>query len=173
MKVFYSILTMFLLLPVAILAQEEGENSGFEQYSSDVFDKKENALNLVSNMNKPSGVSETLTVNPGILIEQIGDYNIARTNLVANTINFSLVQNGNSNFSEISKAAENINQAILQNGNNNTISDLSLYTTYDVNMQLIQNGENQSIQNYGTNSLSKNMTVTQSGNGASVIIINQ
>ncbi len=173
MKAIYSIFILFLFFPTAIFAQEEGENSGFEQYSSDVFDKKENALNLVSGMNNPSVVAETLAVNPGILIEQIGDFNVARTNLNANTVNFSLVQNGNTNFAEISKSAETINQAVLQNGSNNTISDLSLYTSYDVNMQMIQNGENQSIQNYGTNSLSKDMTVTQSGNGASVIIINQ
>lgn len=172
MKAIFYTLIVFLLFPMASFAQEEGENSGFEQYSSDVFDKKENALNLVSNMNTPSGTVETLSVNPGIMIQQIGDFNQAAANLSGNTVNFSLVQNGNTNFAEISKSAETINQAVLQNGSNNTITDLSLYTNYDVNMQMIQNGENQSIQNYGTNSLSKDMTVTQSGNGASVIIIN-
>lgn len=172
MKAIFYTLIVFLLFPMASFAQEEGENSGFEQYSSDVFDKKENALNLVSNLNKPSAVTETLSANPGILIQQIGDFNVSRANLVGESVNFSLIQNGNANFSEISKSANNINQAVLQNGSNNTISDLSLYTNYDVNMQMIQNGDNQSIQNYGTNSLSKDMTVTQSGNGASIIIIN-
>ena len=37
---------------------------------------------------------------------------------------------------------------------------------------MIQQGNNQSIQNYGTNSLSKDMKVSQTGNGASVIILN-
>ena len=40
-------------------------------------------------------------------------------------------------------------------------------------MEMIQKGDNQNIQSIGTNSLSKNMKITQTGNGASVILINK
>ena len=40
-------------------------------------------------------------------------------------------------------------------------------------MELNQNGDYQSIQNIGTNSLSKDMKISQTGIGASIIIINQ
>jgi len=53
------------------------------------------------------------------------------------------------------------------------ITDFTLHTNYDVKTEMIQNGDNQNIQNIGTNSISKNMKITQTGNGASIILINK
>jgi hypothetical protein len=172
MKSLFFKIVFITLFSQAIFAQEEGENPGFDQYSSSVFDSKENALNLVSRMAAPS--SNSISNNPsGIMIQQIGDFNAINANFRSSTVNFSVVQNGDENLINISKEANSINQAVLQQGSNNTISDFTYYTTYDVNMQMVQQGDNQNIQNYGTNSLSKDMKITQTGNGAEIIIINQ
>jgi minor curlin subunit len=53
----------------------------------------------------------------------------------------------------------------VQVGQNNSIKDLSIYANNNVNMELTQQGNNQNIQNFGSNSISENMKVIQSGNG--------
>ena len=81
--------------------------------------------------------------------------------------------NGNNNEYLLVKEATNITVGINQNGNSNKIDDYSYRTNYDVNTQMIQNGNNQNIKSIGTNAISKDMKVTQIGNGASVIILNK
>ena len=51
--------------------------------------------------------------------------------------------------------------------------DYSYRTNYEVHNQMIQKGNNQNIKSIGTNSISKDMKVSQAGNGASVIILNK
>ena len=71
------------------------------------------------------------------------------------------------------KIANQINQTIIQSGDNNTISDLTYYSNYKVDMDITQTGTNLNVQNIGTNSISKDMKISQTGNGTSIIIINQ
>lgn len=174
MKSLFNIAIALLLFTTIAKAQDEEENIGFNQYSSSVFDSKENTLNLVSKI--PSSTNQVNAQNQisnGILIQQIGDYNNFNANLQAEKVAISVTQNGNDNLISLDKQADVISQRIIQQGENNTVTDFTYYTKYDVNMEMVQQGNNQSIQNYGTNSLSKDMKVTQTGNGASVIIINQ
>ena len=162
------------LFSTASFAQEEGENPGFDQYSSSVFDKKENALNLVSKMNVAPSANTFNAANPsGVLIQQIGNFNQINADFKAANVNFAVVQEGSENLINVQKGAPAINQYMLQQGNNNTISDFTLYTSYNVNMEMVQRGDNSNIQNYGTNSLSKDMKINQTGSGAEIIIINQ
>lgn len=167
---FLKLLLLGLFSQVA-LAQEE-ENPGFDQYSSSVFGSKEETLYVVSSMN-PKQYANALFQKGDILVQQIGDYNQFNASLKANEVNVSVLQNGSDNAISLSKQANTITQNIIQSGKNNGIQDFTYYTTYNVNMQMVQQGNNQNIQNYGTNSLSKDMKVTQSGNGSSVIILNQ
>jgi len=169
-SLFFYTVTAFLLSIQVAVAQDEEENIGFNQYSSSVFDSKQNALNLVSKL--PSTTPTQTFIPSGILIQQIGDFNTFNANLKTENVSISLLQNGYDNSVMLDKEAKSISQKIIQDGNNNQISDFTYYSRYDVNMQMIQQGSNQNIQSYGTNSLSKDMTVTQTGNGASVIIIN-
>lgn len=170
MKPLFKIMLLGLFSQVA-LAQEE-ENPGFDQYSSSIFDSKEKTLHVVSSMNPEQ--SATILLQKGdVLVQQIGNYNLFNANLKANDVDVSVLQNGDDNAISLTKQANTITQRIVQSGENNAIQDFTYYTRYNVNTQLIQQGSNQNIQNYGTNSLSKDMKVTQSGNGSSVIIINQ
>lgn len=154
-------------------AQEKEENSDFKSYSSSVFNSKEKALSIISAMDKKPQNNFDLQMKSGIQIQQIGDFNKVNALLKSNETKVAVAQNGDNNQLLLDKTARTITQNIIQQGNNNKISDFTLQTNYNVNMEMIQKGDNQNIQSIGTNSLSKNMKITQTGNGASVILINK
>jgi minor curlin subunit len=100
------------------------------------------------------------SVHSGLNIQQIGNYNDLNINMSMLGLYYS---KGDSNQLEIDK--EETSTKIVQVGQNNSIKDLSIYANNNVNMELTQQGNNQNIQNFGSNSISENMKVLQSGNG--------
>jgi len=171
MKIFILNIMFLLLVSPVFYGQEKEDNPDFKQYSSSVFGSKETALRVVSSMDKKSS---TLNYLPSsVLIQQIGDFNTVTANLKSNETKVSVEQKGNGNDLLLDKTAKTITQNIVQQGDSNKITDFTLYTKYDVNTEMIQNGNNQNITSIGTNSLSKNMKITQTGNGASIILINK
>lgn len=171
MRIF--IITTLLLTTPMFYAQQKEDNVGFEQYSSSVFNSREMAMSVVSVLDKKAQKDLNLKLQSGVQIQQIGDLNKVNAILKANETKVSVEQNGNQNDVLLDKSAKSINQSVLQQGSNNRIFDFTLKTNYDINMQIVQKGDNQNIQNIGTNSLSKNMKITQTGNGASIILINK
>jgi hypothetical protein len=165
--------SFFLLFSVATFAQGNGEDNGLQQNSTSILNKA-NMLDLVDDITKKEDA--LLLQNKyqnGVIINQIGASNYINTKLKAEDIKVAIVQNGSENQLTLDKAANEIAQKIVQEGRYNSITDFSPYANYNVNMEIIQKGDNQNVQNYGTNSMSKNMKVIQSGNGASVIILNK
>lgn len=130
-------------------------------------------MSVVSVLDKKEQNELNSKIQPGVQIQQIGDLNKVKANLQSNETKVSVDQKGNVNELLLDKKAKTITQNVVQKGNNNKISDFTLNTNYNVNMEMIQKGDNQNIQNIGTNSLSKNMKITQTGNGASIILINK
>lgn len=130
-------------------------------------------MSVVSVLDKKEQNELNSKIQPGVQIQQIGDLNKVKANLQSNETKVSVDQKGNVNELLLDKKAKTITQNVIQKGNNNKISDFTLNTNYNVNMEMIQKGDNQNIQNIGTNSLSKNMKITQTGNGASIILINK
>lgn len=108
----------------------------------------------------------------GILIEQIGDFNFVYTDLKAKTIKVEVIQQGDFNFYELVKASNTISVKALQKGEQNFTSNISLYSGYDTYVETVQQGTNLNIQSLGSNSISSNMKIIQSGADASVIVIN-
>lgn len=154
-------------------AQGTAVDNDYNQNSSFLLFSKEN-LHLVSNTIKnQEDLLGSEKLQRDVMIQQIGSFNYVNANLKAKDINVALVQNGIDNKIFMDKNANSIVQKIVQEGKSNYIKDFSLYVNYDINMEIIQKGNNQNIENYGTNSLSKNMKIIQSGNGASVIILNK
>lgn len=168
--------TIVLLFSLQGIYAQEDESVGSEQNSSSstsLISSKLRTLYIVSNMNpKKEQASLDQLLNNGVQIQQIGSFNTFYADIKSNESKVSVVQNGVDNKAYLSKNVKSVVQNVLQEGQHNTIDDFSLYSNYDVNMELIQQGDNQNIHNYGTNSISKNMKVIQSGNGASVILIN-
>ncbi|MFH7002399.1 hypothetical protein [Flavobacterium bizetiae] len=173
MKNFILNIVVLLFFAPSVCAQENKENSEFKNYSSSLFDSKEKAFSIVSKLNKKEQNELNSRIQSGVQIQQIGDFNKVYAALKSNDTKVAIDQNGDHNTLLLDKNAKTITQSVIQQGDNNKISDFTLYTKYNVNMEIIQKGDNQSIQNIGTNSLSKNMKITQTGNGASIILINK
>lgn len=175
MKTFILIILLLILYCPAFYGQnnKDDNNSLFNNYSSSLFNSKESAMSVVSVLDKKAVNDLNSKIQPGIQIQQIGDLNKVRANLQSNETKVSVDQKGNINELLLDKKAKTITQNVVQQGNNNKINDFTLNTNYNVNMEMIQKGDNQNIQNIGTNSLSKNMKITQTGNGASIILINK
>lgn len=173
MKSFILNIVVLLFFAPSVCAQDNKENSEFKNYSSSLFDSKEKAFSIVSKLNKKEQNELNSRIQSGVQIQQIGDFNKVYAALKSNDTKVAIDQNGDHNTLLLDKNAKTITQSVIQQGDNNKISDFTLYTKYNVNMEIIQKGDNQSIQNIGTNSLSKNMKITQTGNGASIILINK
>ncbi|SFF07221.1 hypothetical protein [Flavobacterium xueshanense] len=170
---FSNIVIMCVSFASVSFAQGTAVDNDYNQNSSFLLFSKEN-LHLASNTIKnQEDLLGSKNLQRDVMIQQIGSFNYVNANLKAKDINVSLVQNGIDNEIFMDKNANSIVQKIVQEGKSNYIKDFSLYVNYDINMEIIQKGNNQNIQNYGTNSLSKNMKIIQSGNGASVIILNK
>ncbi|WP_426092504.1 hypothetical protein [Flavobacterium sp. DSR3-2] len=170
---FSNIVIMCVSFATVSFAQGTAVNNDYSQKSSFLLFSKEN-LQLVSNTIKnQEDLLGSKKLQRDVMIQQVGSFNYVNANLKAKDINVALVQNGIDNEIFMDKNANSIVQKIVQEGQSNYVKDFSLYVNYDINMEIIQKGNNQNIQNYGTNSLSKNMKIIQSGNGASVIIINK
>jgi hypothetical protein len=173
MKTFILNIVLLLLFSPVLYAQEKEDNSDFKPYSSSVFNSKEKAFSVVSSMDKKAQDNLNSKIQSGIQIQQIGDLNKVKAFLKSSETKIAVHQNGDRNELFLDKNAKTLTQNIVQQGDNNKISDFTLHTNYNVNMEMIQKGDNQNIQSIGTNSLSKNMKITQTGNGASVILINK
>ncbi|MCZ8228222.1 hypothetical protein [Flavobacterium sp.] len=164
----------FFLLFSTILFGQENEKSGqFKNYSSTLFNSTDNALNVISAMNTKASADFSGTSSNSVLIQQIGNNNQTFTNVNAKNVEVSVNQTGTGNNLMISKEANSVRQNIAQQGRNNFITDYSSFTYNAINMEIVQNGDNQSVQNFGTNSLSKDMKIIQTGTGSSVVIFNK
>lgn len=156
----FSIITCF--------AQEE------EDDFSNVFSGKQNSLNTLSkfsvldNKNAVNSTSQN-----SVFIQQIGSDNQVRTFVNSTNSTINLNQNGSDNFIFLDKTANQINQFVLQQGTNNNVVDFNLATDNPINTNFTQTGNNLNIINIGANSISKELTVNQSGNSGSVIILNK
>ena len=150
------------------LAQEEQD-----EFSS-VFSTKQNSLLTLSKFStlENNNAVNTATQN-AVFIQQIGDNNQARTTINSSNSNVNLNQNGSDNFIFLDKTANQINQFVLQQGYNNNVIDFNLSTNSSINSNFTQTGNNLNIVNIGANSISKDLTINQSGNSGSVIILNK
>ncbi|MNR46198.1 hypothetical protein D3C85_1651350 [compost metagenome] len=71
------------------------------------------------------------------------------------------------------KKTDEINQSYIQSGNNNYISDVSLYSQGVDAMKVNQEGNNLTVFSTGSNSISKDMIINQSGNSGTIYIFNR
>lgn len=108
-----------------------------------------------------------------IHINQIGDYNKSQVYIKTAHSNLTLNQYGVNNDISFYKSNPEIKQMIQQLGNSNFVSDFSINSNYKVDMQINQQGNNLTLFNNGTNSISKEMKVTQTGNSGIILIYNR
>lgn len=126
--------------------------------------------NIVLDNNK-SNASSVLNRNI-VQISQLGQSNDTDIVIRSSKSNLKVSQNGSNNNLEFNKSAKELSQTIVQTGNENYISDTSLYYGKPIDMTISQQGNNLKLINSGTNSISKDLKISQSGNSGSVYIFN-
>ncbi len=159
-----------LFFAITVSFSQEDENN---DTLSKVFSNKENSMNVLSSYSSFIAIDASkVEVQNSIFIQQIGNKNTANTNIISSDANLNLIQKGDNNFVFVDKNAPIIQELILQDGSNNSIVDFNLKTNNSINNTFTQTGNNLNIISIGSNNLSKEMTVKQTGNSGSVIILN-
>lgn len=171
----YLTLFFFLLIQPDLRAQQENvlsidvpvaQEQSLEINTNQVLDLAKKTLISSKNIYNP-------VLNNNIQINQIGDYNKSQVYLKASQSNLTINQYGDKNDISFYKSTPEIKQIIQQTGNSNFVSDFSLYSNYKVDMQINQQGNNLTLFNNGTNSISKEMKITQTGNSGTIYIYNR
>jgi hypothetical protein len=166
-----ALFSLFISCTFHVYAQDELANSSFDVTSilaKEVFDN----LNKVY-LDKSQNTNQFLQNNNLIQIKQIGYYNYSDINVRGINVSMDVSQNGNNNYVNVYKNAFELNQNISQNGNNNFISDFSMYSRDPINTTFNQEGNNLTIISTGSNSISKNLEINQTGNSGTVYIYNR
>jgi minor curlin subunit len=173
MKAFTLYSIVFLFLSSGVYAQKEyNQNMDYGNDPSFLFLKNAEFYKFSAVANNSQKEIENKSLANGIIIQQVGKFDQVDINVKGKKISIAAVQEGDNNKLSLYKNGAEINQKILQEGNRNTIQDYTFYTTNNVNMEMVQRGDNLQIKNFGSNSISNNMKVTQLGKGANVIILN-
>lgn len=130
------------------------------------------ALNESNNKNQQNTIQYIISHNI-VKISQIGNFNQANLTIISNNAYVTAQQTGNNNYMNVYKKADEINQSYIQSGNNNYISDVSLYSRGVESMKVNQDGNNLTVFSTGSNSISKDMIINQSGNSGTIYVFNR
>ncbi|MFV8368055.1 hypothetical protein [Flavobacterium sp. LB2R40] len=138
----------------------------------ELVDKVKNSNFNNDGIGQVEPLDKYLQNNNLIQIAQVGFNNYATLNVKAANYEIAIHQNGYNNYFNMYKNTSDLNQSVSQLGSNNFISDFSLYAEGSINMSINQEGNNLSLYNNGTNSISKDMKITQTGNSGAIYIFN-
>jgi hypothetical protein len=128
---------------------------------------------IISKKGLISSDKNSRSILDNIQINQIGDYNKSQVNLKAAHSDLTINQYGVNNNINFYKSNQELKQIIQQAGNSNFVSDFSINSYYKVDMQINQQGNNLTLFNNGTNSISKEMKIIQTGNSGTILIYNR
>lgn len=106
-----------------------------------------------------------------VLIDQVGQGNIAKVLAVSDNSKIEVLQEGFQNKSFIFLRADMIRENVQQIGNNNLFFDYSLHGAKSHKVDLIQDGSYNEVISVGKNSISERLQLTQTGVGRSAFII--
>ena len=107
-----------------------------------------------------------------IQVQQVGFNNFSTVTIKSENYEIAVNQNGFNNYLDMYKNTGDLNQSVSQSGSNNFISDFSLYSGSAIDMSISQEGNNLTLFNNGTNSISKDLKITQTGNSGTIYIFN-
>lgn len=143
--------------------------------SPDFYDLVEKTM--ISKINQ-GGIEQAQSVDNHFLnlnliqIKQVGFNNYSDVTVKSENYEIAVNQNGNNNYLDLYKNTGDLNQSVSQLGSNNLVSDFSLYSESPINMSINQEGNNLTLFNNGTNSISKDLKITQTGNSGTIYIFN-
>jgi hypothetical protein len=168
-KIFFH--TLFIMNSFALLAQEELIIKDFDANS--LIAKELLIRNNKLNVENSQSTNQFLLNNNLINVQQIGNFNYSNIYVQSKEANLQVNQFGDNNYADVYRNAYELNETINQTGNNNFISDYSVYSDETVNTTFNQNGDNLTIISNGSNSISKNLQINQTGNSGTIYIYNK
>lgn len=171
MRIKIKIFLLLLTFPWVLIAQEEVLNDA--DNVSTLMAKELLIRNNKINIENSQNTNQFLQNNNLIQIQQIGNYNYSSIYVRSKEADVQVNQFGDNNYSNVYRNAYELNENINQTGSNNFISDFSVYSDEPVNTSFNQNGNNLTIYSTGSNSISKNLQINQSGNSGTVYIYNR
>ena len=144
-------------------------------FSQSSIDGNRSDYVLTSNNNRIQNQARNQYIisNNIVKVAQIGNYNQANLTIISKNAYVTAQQTGNNNYMNVYKNADQINQSYIQSGNNNYINDFSLYSRGANTMAINQEGNNLSVFNSGSNSISKDLIINQSGNSGTIYVFNR
>ena len=160
---------LVLLCSFLVNAQELESNNATA--ITKLLNKETITLGNIGLDNVKSNTSYLLNRNI-VQISQMGNANEVDLHIRSSKSKLVIFQDGSNNSLEVYKDAKQLNQTIVQSGKNNFISDVSAYYGKSIDMVINQEGNNLKFVNSGTNSISKDLKITQQGNSGSVFIFN-
>ncbi|PZX94320.1 hypothetical protein DOS84_06765 [Flavobacterium aquariorum] len=170
-KVKIFLFVTLLSSPFMLMAQEEFDNYSLEGAS--LMTKELLIRNNKVNIENSQSTNQFLQNSNLVQIQQIGNYNYSNVYVRSYAAEVQLNQNGDNNFANIYRNGYILNENISQTGTNNFISDFSVYSAEPVNTTFNQNGNNLTLYSTGSNSISKNLQINQTGNSGTVYIYNR
>lgn len=172
MKIRVLCFVIAVLFSLQLISAQGTETSQGKTIDIAIVGDKEGPLYLsTANLSGNTTVKQQAFDNT-VQMQQIGEYNTFNAVLRSNTTAVSVLQKGNNNTILLNKQALSIEQKVLQLGDNNTIYDFAYYSRYNLKNEFVQKGNNLTINSFGSNSISRDLKIIQSGNGATVLLIN-
>jgi hypothetical protein len=162
---------LFIMNSFAVLAQDELLIKDFDANS--LIAKELLLSNNKINIESTQNTNQFLLNNNLINVQQVGNFNYSSIYVQSREANLQVNQYGDNNYADVYRNAYELNETINQNGNNNFISDYSVYSDEAVNTTFNQNGDNLTIISNGSNSISKNLQINQTGNSGTIYIYNK
>ncbi len=169
-KISFILFVIAFLNGLSINAQVLQTNASSDLY--DLVDKTMISKLNFGEVGQVQSVNNYLQNNNLIQVKQVGFNNYSTVSVKSENYEISVNQNGFNNYLDMYKNTSDINQSVSQSGSNNFVSDFSLYSGSSINMSINQDGNNLSLFNNGTNSISKDLKITQTGNSGSIYIFN-
>lgn len=165
---------LFLFISFVIGSTSFGQNYEDDKNNTSIesFDSKPSELNFLSVQTFQVVPSEIILKNNNVFISQIGADNLIKVNTQSTISNIDLLQYGNQNRIYLDIVANTIEESVIQNGNNNVFSD---YSTYDLNYhsaEIIQTGNNHNLTWFGGNSVSEKIKINMQGESKTIIVRN-
>ena len=159
---------IFLTTFFAMAQEFDYSNNSLFLVSKDLIYNRNNEIGQV----QQSSNVQFLTNNNLIHISQICFNNYSDVSVQNESSKIVINQYGSNNYIDVYKKAYDLTQSVTQYGNNNYVSDFSLYTSGSINMAINQEGNNLTLFNNGSNSISKDLKITQTGNSGAIYIFN-
>ncbi len=96
-----------------------------------------------------------------VVLSQIGDYNTAAINVVAQASEININQVGDQNYVGLDYKVKTAISEILQEGNRNTVYDIVNNRDADISLDIQQQGNDLNFQRLGVNKLTESLQFKQ------------